>query len=104
MPIKAKIDVTKILKQYLFEGKKGKYLDIVLFETPEDQYGNDYRVSQDLPKEARDTGERGPILGNGKVFGQKQERQPERKAPPQRGKETISTDLPESEDDIPFGG
>lgn len=67
--ITASINVAKIDKSKLYEGKKGKYLDIVLIPTPDNQYGNDYMVVQSLSKEARDAGERGEILGNAKIAG-----------------------------------
>jgi hypothetical protein len=67
-PIKIKIDVTKIDKAALYKGAKGIYLDAVLWPTPDSQYGDDYRITQDLPKEARDAGKKGEILGNGKVL------------------------------------
>lgn len=60
------IDVTKIDKTLLKEGKSGqKYLDLVLHER-DDSYGNNFMVVQSLPKERRDAGEKGKILGNGK--------------------------------------
>jgi hypothetical protein len=64
----ASINVSKIEKKYLFDGKNGKYLDLVFFENRDgkDQYGNDGFVTQGVPKVARDRGERGPILGNWK--------------------------------------
>ena len=68
--ISAKIDVTKIDKAKLFEGKNGaKYLDIVLMESPNNAYGNDYMVVQSVSKEERLAGKRGAILGNGKNMG-----------------------------------
>lgn len=69
--IRAKLDVTKILKEHLFKGDKGTYLDITLMENRDgtDQYGNDYFVVQDLGKEAREAGKKGPILGNAKKMG-----------------------------------
>ena len=67
--ITIKIDVTKIDKALLFKGAKGTYLDVVLFETPDDKFGNDYRVVQGVTKEARAAGVKGAILGNGKVIG-----------------------------------
>jgi len=67
--ITVKIDVTKIDKNLLFKGAKGTYLDVVLFETPDDKFGNDYRVVQGVTKEARAAGVKGAILGNGKVIG-----------------------------------
>lgn len=71
--ISAKLDVSKILKEHLFKGEKGTYLDITLIENRDgpDQYGNDYFVVQDLGKQARESGKRGPILGNAKNRGQK---------------------------------
>jgi hypothetical protein len=67
--ITIKIDVTKIDKALLYKGTKGTYLDVVLFETPDDKFGNDYRVVQGVTKEARAAGVKGAILGNGKVIG-----------------------------------
>lgn len=67
----AKIDVTKIDKSKLFAGAKGKYLDVVLIETPQSQYGDDYMVVQGVSKEDREKGIKGAILGNAKILGQK---------------------------------
>jgi len=68
--ITGKIDVTKIDKSLLFESQKtgAKYLDIVLIETPNSQYGDTHMILQSLPKKRRDAGERGAILGNAKEF------------------------------------
>ncbi len=68
MILSAKIDVTKILKDKMFKGAKGTYLDISILENKggTDQYGNDFLIIQDIGKEARERGEKGPILGNGK--------------------------------------
>ena len=66
--ISAKIDVQKVLEQYLYQGKKGRYLDIVMFNTPDNQFGDDYVVKQDLPREVREAGTEAPILGNARVF------------------------------------
>jgi hypothetical protein len=65
-PIKIKINVTKILKDYIFEGKNGKYLNLVAWPNKNGtgQYGDTHFVSQDIPKEARDSGVQAPILGN----------------------------------------
>lgn len=63
--IVAKIDVTKIVKGDLFEGAKGVYLDAVLIpNSGPSKYGDDGFIVQGLPKEKRDKGERGAILGN----------------------------------------
>jgi len=45
--ITVRIDVTKILKEHLFKGEKGTYLDIVLIPVQTPKYGNDYMVKQD---------------------------------------------------------
>jgi hypothetical protein len=91
----AKINVSKIDKAALFEGKNGKYLDIVLFENRDgtDQYGNDGFVVQDIPKERRDAGEKGPIIGNWKRV--------ERRGGASQS-ETPLAALPVDQDDIPF--
>lgn len=63
--IAAKIDVKKILKDDLYVGEKGTYLDAILI--PNDgpsKYGDDGFVVQGVSKAKRDKGERGPILGN----------------------------------------
>lgn len=73
MIISAKINVSKILKDRMFKGEKGTYLDITLLENRDgtDQYGNDFMIVQDLGKDARDKGEKGPVLGNAKIRGGK---------------------------------
>ena len=55
-------------KQYLYEGKTGKFLEVTLLESKNgpDKYGNDGFVVQGVSKEARDRGERGPIIGSWK--------------------------------------
>ena len=71
--VSLKIDVTKIEKARLFEGKNGgKYLDATFFIDPENpsQYGDHGMVTQDVSKEERESGTKGPILGNVKVFWQ----------------------------------
>jgi len=66
-----KIDVTKIDKSRLFEGKNGaKYLDAILWETNDDQYGNSHRIVQSVSKEERLAGVKGAIIGNAKTIGQ----------------------------------
>jgi hypothetical protein len=69
--IAIKIDVSKIDKARLFEGKNGaKYLDAVVFVNPEQgQYGDNGMITQSVSKEERDSGVKGNILGNVKVLG-----------------------------------
>lgn len=69
--VAVKIDVTKIDKSRLYEGKKGVYLDAILLfnKDGQSQYGDDGFIVQDLPKEARDAGEKGGIIGNWRYIG-----------------------------------
>jgi hypothetical protein len=62
------INVSLIDKSELYEGKKGKYLSLTLFENRdgEDQYGNAGFIVQDIGKERREAGQKGPIIGNWK--------------------------------------
>lgn len=68
--IELRIDVTKIEKARLYEGKKGKYLTLTTFVNTgeKDQYGNNGFISHKVTKEESDAGENGSIIGNSKVF------------------------------------
>jgi hypothetical protein len=94
--ITAKINVTKIDKQYLFEGKNGKYLDLVFWPTKDgvDQYGNTHMVCQGIPKEAREKGEKGPIIGNMRIE--------ERQQQPTQAVDASRNNQPMNDDDVPF--
>ena len=78
--ITGKINVMKIDKTKMFNADSGAvYLDIVLIPSPENQYGNDYMIVQGIPKEARDAGMKGAILGNAKILKPKQADTPQAK-------------------------
>ena len=65
MIIIAKIDLTKIDKSKIFQGKKGKYLDIVLVTTDEqDDFGNVGSVAHSQTKEERDSKAKKIYIGN----------------------------------------
>jgi hypothetical protein len=64
--ITIRIDVMKIDKKRLYKGQKGTYLDMVLIETPQSEFGN-YMVVESITKEEREAGNKGTILGNGKL-------------------------------------
>lgn len=68
--VSLKIDVTKIEKARLFEGKQGKYLDAIAFIDidTKDQYGNNGMITQAVSKDEKAAGVKGPILGNARVF------------------------------------
>jgi hypothetical protein len=76
MNIQVKLDVTKIDKTKLFQGKQGTYLDAVIFlkETP-DQYGNNGMIVQSVSADERAQGIKGAILGNVKVMQQQAQQQ-----------------------------
>jgi len=76
-----KIDVSKIDKARLFKGAKGTYLDATVFVDlgEADKYGHHGMITQDVTKAEKDAGDRGPILGNCKVFWR--DEQPEATSP-----------------------
>ena len=93
--IKANINVTKIDKSHLHKGEKGTYLGLTFMDNRDgtDQYGNDGFVVQDIPQAARESGERGPIVGNWKTL------KPKAQAPAPKPK---PKQLDEDGDEIPF--
>jgi len=70
------INLNKIDKTAIFEGKNGKYLTLCLFDNKdgEDQYGNHGFVTVDLGKERRLAGEKSAIIGNFKDMDKKQDK------------------------------
>lgn len=99
------IDVTKIDKRFLKRvalkgGREAVYLSLRLVENRDgkDLYGNDGFVSQSIPKEARDAGDKAPILGNWKHS----ERRQEQPAKPAQTRREAAPDPDELPDDIPW--
>lgn len=96
--VSVKIDVTKIDKALLYKSEKGAYLNTTVFidvDTP-DKYGNHGMVTQDVSKEAKDAGEKGPILGNVKIFWKDSGNTPSRTT------SKPATKGDDFDDDIPF--
>lgn len=93
--ISASIDVTKIDKSKLVQGRKGTYLNITAFInlSEVDQYNNNGMVTQSVSSEERTEGVRGAILGNTKVFYNDSDDLPKTKSP---------TGFEDMKDDIPF--
>ncbi len=93
-----KIDVTKIDKSAIHVGAKGKYIDLTLMETRDgvDQYGNNGFIVQDIGKERRIAGEKGPIIGNWKHVG------PTPQKPPQAAHRPPIAAMDDELDEIPF--
>ena len=66
--IKANIDLTKVPKDRVFVGKKGKYLPITITINDEvDQFGNQGPVVVEQTKEERDAKAAKTYLGNVKI-------------------------------------
>jgi hypothetical protein len=89
----AKINCSKIDKTKLFKGKTGTWLDLVIIDTPNSEYG-EYMICQGVSKEDREKGIKGAILGNAKHM--------DRKTPkpiPATVKQPV---VAEGEDDVPF--
>lgn len=54
----------------LYHGSTGAvYLDFVLWESENDKFGNDYRITESLSKEDREAGTKAEIIGNAKIRG-----------------------------------
>ena len=68
--ISVQIDVNKIDKKRLYKGKKGLYMNGVIFLNEEpDEYGNNGFICESVSKEEREQGVKGEILGNVKILG-----------------------------------
>ena len=66
--VKGSIDLTKIPKDRIVEGKKGKYLNVVITVNNEvDQYGNNASITVDQTAEERQAKAQKTYLGNAKV-------------------------------------
>ena len=70
MILAIKIDVMKIVRERLFQGKNGaKYLDAVVFiDNEKGQYGDNGMIVQDVSKEEKANGIKGEILGNCRII------------------------------------
>lgn len=98
----AKIDVTKINKDWLFSAQSGaKYLDIAIRENKNGpgKFGDTHMIVQNPSKEARDANPelRGPIIGNAKLAVRRGE-SPQSAPKPQGGKPPA----PPIDEDVPF--
>lgn len=70
MIIRIKLTKEKLKQELFFKGTKGTYIDLTLLENKNgtDEYGNDFMCVQDVGKERRAAGEKGPIVGNAKII------------------------------------
>jgi len=96
--VELNIDVTKIDKERLYQGKKGKYLTMTTFIDIDnkDQYENNGMITH----KKNEGEERAPILGNCKVFwsdsGQAQQQAPQQQAP------QAPASFDDMDSDVPF--
>jgi len=69
------IDVKKIDKSRLYQGKKGTYLSVSIVLDPDqlDQYENNGFIAESVSKDEREAGTKGTILGNVKVAWKEQQ-------------------------------
>jgi hypothetical protein len=97
--ISISIDLSKIDKTafYVSPSNGKKYMSLMLkIREEKDQYGYDGFIVQEVSKERKATGEKGPILGNAKIMEWNQPiQQPKPKAP-------VTTSYADEDDDIPF--
>lgn len=85
--VNASIDLTKIEKSKVIEGKKGKYINITMFVNDEvDQFGNNASIIMSQTKEEREAKTPRVYLGNGQTAGLANQ--------PKQQEETVSDDLP----------
>jgi hypothetical protein len=101
-PLSVKINVTKILKDQMFTGTKGVYLDLMLWPNRDgiDAYGNSHYVVQSFSKEARANGVKGPILGNARPIQRAAASTEVKATPPPAGAEAPDKD--DEDMQIPF--
>jgi len=63
------LDLSKIDKSKIIQGKKGTYYNVTVFvNDQEDQFGNNVAVATGLTKEEREAGAKTQYLGNGRVI------------------------------------
>lgn len=98
----ASIDVTKIDKEKLVVGKKGKYLNITSFFDVhnKDQYENNGMITESVSKEQREAGQRGTILGNIKVFYINED--DDVPTAPKQNAQVEGADIDDLEDEVPW--
>lgn len=104
--IAIKIDAKKVKRELFFKGAKTEYMDLTLIDNKggPDEYGYDGFVVQDVGKEARQRGEKGPIIGNWKHVGgkPKQSAPPQQRTPPPAKRPPADPDLDAPAEGLPF--
>ena len=65
--INASLNLDKITKDKIFQGKNGRYVTLTFALNEETRYGNNVSVWESLTKEEREGGAEKNYIGNGKV-------------------------------------
>lgn len=70
--ITASINLSKVDKSRLYEGKTGdKYLNVVIWvNDQEDNYGNNVSIQQSITQQEKNAGVKSQYIGNGKTYDQ----------------------------------
>lgn len=99
--VSLKLNLSKADKARFFKGEKGTYLDATVFIDLDqlDQYGHSGMITQDVSKEEKAQGVKGPILGNCKVFWSEGGQSPQSKQAPAPAPPSNFNDF---DDDIGF--
>jgi hypothetical protein len=99
-----KLDVTKMDKARFFKGQKGTYCDCTVFIDLDelDQYGQSGMITQDVSKDEKQQGVKGPILGNAKVFWSENGSAPQKQASAAPQGKPAPEPYDDFEDSIPF--
>ncbi len=94
------LDVKKITKERLYEGKKGTYLKLTISLNDEiDQFGNNVSVWEEQSKEEREGKVERVFLGNGRIiYDSEGFKQPQQNQQPQ----TPSAPFENQSDELPF--
>ena len=111
--IRLKIDVTKIIRDWIFEGKKGKYVDATLWldSKDTDDYGNNGSIKHDRPKGLREAEKNlpkeqhtiEPFIGSASIFFHKSsEEDPQEPEPQQAPYEARAVEQPTQQPQTPF--
>ncbi len=101
--ISASIDVSKISKDKLVQGAKGKYLNITISINDEiDQYGNQVGIYESQSQTEREAKDKKNYLGNGKIAWTSEGGSTAKAAPSTPTPPPAAAPVVEEGDDLPF--
>jgi hypothetical protein len=101
--ISASIDVSKISKDKLVQGAKGKYLNITISINDEiDQYGNQVGIYESQSQTEREAKDKKNYLGNGKIAWTSEGGSTAKQAPSTPTPPPAPAPVIEESEDLPF--